>query len=88
MRSYLHSSIIYLSCAQNNYGDQLFQMICLAMEDVNTRNDRSFAFDFRSSSLYTRVGYSAGNRAVSLSIVYFNSSNHDTLHAPHSSLLN
>ena len=26
------------------YGDQPFQVICLAAEDVNTRNNQSFAF--------------------------------------------
>ena len=36
-------------------------MICLAAEDVNTRNNQSFAF--RSSSYFS---YSAGSRAVSL----------------------
>ena len=41
------------------YGEQLFQVICFAPEDVNTKNNQSFAF--RSSSY---IGYSAGNRAV------------------------
>ena len=26
------------------YGEQLFQVICLAAEDANTRNNQSFAF--------------------------------------------
>ena len=38
------------------YGEQLFQVICFAAEDVNNQS-----FAFRSSSY---IGYSAGNRAV------------------------
>ena len=33
----------YITCARK-YGDQLFQVICLATEDVNTRNNQSFVF--------------------------------------------
>ena len=32
----------YVTCARK-YGDQIFQVICLAAEDVNTRNNQSFA---------------------------------------------
>ena len=52
------SLFTYVTCARK-YGDQLFQVICLAAEDVNTRNNQSFAF---LSSSY--IGYLAGNRAV------------------------
>ena len=33
----------YVTCARK-YGDQLFQVICLSVEDVNTRNKQSFTF--------------------------------------------
>ena len=45
----LHTKLISLSDYLRNfrlwkYGEQLFQVICLAVEDVNTRNNQSFAF--------------------------------------------
>ena len=48
----------YTVCARK-YGDQLFQVICLAEEDVNTRNNQVLCL--RLPIVVFVLGYSAGN---------------------------
>ena len=68
----------YITCARK-YGDQLFQVIYLATEDVNTRNNQSLPSDRLRTSvirqvtelcLYQKGVYMADNPAIFATVDY------------------